>query len=530
MVLRKWRTNSSKLKQKIPSNLLELDDTPVSLRPPNQAPKALGVHWDVVSDTFHVSISVAIPCSKAVTKRSIASGTAGVFDILGLFCPAVNPARIIFQETWKRSLSWDKPVPDDIRVRWETWIDDLPSINNHAVPRRISPSSGTPPTSRSLHGFCDAFAVAYGAAIYLRTEHADGRVFTALVIAKARVLPVKPTTIPRVELTGAHLLAKLLSHTRTLLNIPTEQVHAWTDSQIVLHWLPKTPPQMDRFVANRVYSIQQLLPNVIWRHVSSSDNPADLASRGVRAPDLATSALWWSGLPWLLLPSHNWPSHKMSKPAVPLFCVTIKPCLQTPDEQAGFLRDLWTRFSSFFKFIRVIVWIYRFTRNCNRDKSKHRSGLLVYEEIISAKHLLYTLSTRVLSRRLPRHPEVYQLPQRPHPLQIFAQAIWARTHPSLQQSSRSGRPNVASPTHTAQPQISSHQTPGQNAPPHLLPCWSHSHDVHLGQLVPHSKPPQPVEVREQDMRSLPACLCQIPEGSLESSVGNYPHKYYLTYC
>ena len=423
MVLRKWRTNSSKLKQKIPSNLLELDDTPVSLRPPNQAPKALGVHWDVVSDTFHVSISVAIPCSKAVTKRSIASGTAGVFDILGLFCPAVNPARIIFQETWKRSLSWDKPVPDDIRVRWETWIDDLPSINNHAVPRRISPSSGTPPTSRSLHGFCDAFAVAYGAAIYLRTEHADGRVFTALVIAKARVLPVKPTTIPRVELTGAHLLAKLLSHTRTLLNIPTEQVHAWTDSQIVLHWLPKTPPQMDRFVANRVYSIQQLLPNVIWRHVSSSDNPADLASRGVRAPDLATSALWWSGLPWLLLPSHNWPSHKMSKPAVPLFCVTIKPCLQTPDEQAGFLRDLWTRFSSFFKFIRVIVWIYRFTRNCNRDKSKHRSGLLVYEEIISAKHLLYTLSTRVLSRRLPRHPEVYQLPQRPHPLQIFAQAI-----------------------------------------------------------------------------------------------------------
>ena len=69
---------------------------------------------------------------------------------------------------------------------------------------------------------------------------------------------MKPVTIPKAELLGAHLLAKLLHHIAALLSISINSCYAWTDSEIVIHWLPKSPPLLDRFVANRVHAIQQL--------------------------------------------------------------------------------------------------------------------------------------------------------------------------------------------------------------------------------------------------------------------------------
>ncbi len=118
MVLRKWRSSSMELLEKVPDQLREKETTPVDLQSSYQ--KALGVHWDTVSD----SLFIAIPCfshpTEPITKRVIAAGTAGVFDVLGLFCPAVIPARIIFQDTWRKNLSWDKPVPEDIKTHWQT--------------------------------------------------------------------------------------------------------------------------------------------------------------------------------------------------------------------------------------------------------------------------------------------------------------------------------------------------------------------------------------------------------------------------
>ncbi len=406
MTLRKWRSNSLELRQRIPDHLLEKDSTSLTFTQPNQAPKALGIHWDVEHDTLHVSIPPTIPFDTTITKRVIASGTAGVFDVLGLFAPAIIPARIIFQETWKRSLSWDKPVPDDIKDRWDTWIHDLPSVNSLAIPRRLSPSQRKT-VFQSLHGFCDASSVAYGVATYLRTVSEDGSISTTLVIAKARVLPVKPVTIPRAELLGAHLLAKMLSHTSSLLEIPPSQVFAWTDSEIVLYWLPKSPSQLVCFVANRVHAIQDLVPPSYWRHVKSSDNPADLASRGVRAPDLATSSLWWSGPPWLTLPPNKWPVHKLSKPVAEIHCLSIQPDLQPDPAQRQFLNVLWNRFSSFHTLYKVVAWMFRFASNSRpRNKVKLKSDLLTSTEVSTAKHVIFKLS------QLEIYPEVFLALQR----------------------------------------------------------------------------------------------------------------------
>ncbi len=299
----------------------ELSFLPLSLNLPlllslslsrNKSPKALGIHWDTQADTLHIAVPPQ-PNTFIVTKRSIASGTAAVFDILGLFCPTVVQARIILQETWRRDLPWDKPVPEDLQEKWKAWTSDLPTILSHPIPHRLS-DSPKKSINKALHGFCDASTLAYGVAIYLRSVHEDGSISVALVTAKARVAPVKPITIPT-ELLGAHLLAKLLHHTVSILDIPQSCTFAWTDSEIVLYWLPKQPPQLDRFVANRVHAIQSLIPPQLWRHVRSSNNPADLASRGMCAPDLTASTLWWSGPLWLSLPPTAWPAHKLSKPS-----------------------------------------------------------------------------------------------------------------------------------------------------------------------------------------------------------------------
>ncbi len=108
MLLRKWRSNSPEVRALIPDHLLETSPTLLPLTQLEQTP--LGIHWDVNSDTLHVAIPSPPDLTK-VTKRTIASSTAAVFDVLGLFSPAIIQARIILQETWKRNLPWDVPVP-----------------------------------------------------------------------------------------------------------------------------------------------------------------------------------------------------------------------------------------------------------------------------------------------------------------------------------------------------------------------------------------------------------------------------------
>ena len=69
----------------------------------------------------------------------------------------------------------------------------------------------------------------------------------------------------------------------------------WTDSEIVLGYLRNESKRFKIFVANRVQEIQGVSRSHQWRHISGSDNPADLASRGMKASALINSSLWYHG-------------------------------------------------------------------------------------------------------------------------------------------------------------------------------------------------------------------------------------------
>ncbi len=274
-------------------------------------------------------------------------------------------------------------------------------LSTPTIPRRLTLPDKGPPTFRSLHGFCDASSVAYGACIYLNTKYHDVTTHTALVLAKARVLPTKGITIPKAELTAAHLLARLLRHVSSLLGLCIDDVQAWSDSQITLHWLPKSLSDLNRFVANRVAAIQALTPPTIWRYVPSAENPADLASRGVRSADLIASSLWWSGPAWLRLLPDQWPPPFLTKPSTPIYTVSIKPPSTPSPSLLSFISRLTHACSSFFTLVHIVSYVCRFIYNCRHPLEQRKFDSLTLDEITHSKSQLYRLS------QLESIPEVF---------------------------------------------------------------------------------------------------------------------------
>ena len=113
--------------------------------------------------------------------------------------------------------------------------------------------------------------------------------------------------IPRLELCGTLILARLLYHCRRVLNLNSEQVHTWTDSTIVLNWLSRSPCKFKTYVGNRIAHIVEMLPAQHWQHVTGTGNPADCASRGLMPSQLLDNDLWWHGPDWLRRDSTTWP-------------------------------------------------------------------------------------------------------------------------------------------------------------------------------------------------------------------------------
>lgn len=125
---------------------------------------------------------------------------------------------------------WDDYVPAEIQTKWNTYKADLPSIKNIKVNRWMKT---IPNSSISLHGFCDSSELAMAALIYL-VQNSENHTSSMLVCAKTRVAPIKPVTIPRLELNGAVLLANLMKRVAANLNIPQNSVYLWTDSSVLL--------------------------------------------------------------------------------------------------------------------------------------------------------------------------------------------------------------------------------------------------------------------------------------------------------
>ena len=136
----------------------------------------------------------------------------------------------------------------------------------------------------SLHIFSDSSQLAYGAVAYIRCETSNGTK-CAFLMSKSRVAPIKEQTLPRLELLGALLGAKLSNYLcKTVLHkLQPSRTVLWSDSQIALAWISRSKPLREGFIRHRVQLVKEFTSAIhsSWKYCPSASNPADLITRGL---------------------------------------------------------------------------------------------------------------------------------------------------------------------------------------------------------------------------------------------------------
>lgn len=363
----KWTSNSNEVLEGIPTG-----DRETTFSVPSEESKrvkTLGVHWLPAVDQF--SFYYASLDNPQPTKRFILSTIARLFDPMGWIAPCISMAKMFMQQLWIKKVSWDEPIEPSILKQWAVFYEDLKSINELQFPRWVETSSNCERVE--LHGFSDASEKAYGASVYLRVEDKAGKVKMHLLIAKSKVAPVQPISLPRLELCGAVILAKLLEYVDGIFKIKGIKMFAWTDSTITLSWIRGSPNRWETFVRNRVGEIQRLTSIKIWNHIPTLHNPADLISRGVLPSVLANSDLWWNG-PNFLQGSWNFPYPDQPEA---VYVHTVRQV----ESEATPCNEIICRISDLNKLIRIIASMFRFVQNASQCSSSRKKGLISNEEL-----------------------------------------------------------------------------------------------------------------------------------------------------
>lgn len=381
MPLRKWKSNEPKLLvSKGSSSTLNLD---IGSSAHN---KLLGLYWQVDSDLLKFPIGSLKPKSNKNTKRDLLSIIAQIFDPLGLLAPFVITMKCFMQQLWLDKYSWDEPLTPEVADNFSKILESLPLLNNIQIPRRVVCDSHR---VLQLHIFTDASERAYGACAYIRSINNQGEVSVHLLIAKSRVAPIKPTTIPRLELCGALVGARLYEKIVNSFRMELKQVFCWTDSTIVLGWLQMLPSKLQPFVRNRVADILDKAGICTWRHVPTDQNPADLISRGMDISKLQNSYMWFSGPDFLKKDISLWPSKfiNYSKENLPetrhevvLSTITVKNCTDY-NEFIDFYR-----FSNYSRLVRSVAYVLRFINFCKKKQAK--TTFLIQEELENALNII----------------------------------------------------------------------------------------------------------------------------------------------
>nr|CAI5867734.1 unnamed protein product [Callosobruchus analis] len=380
--LRKWLSNSPHILENSISNencyVMSDDDTR----------KTLGLLWCCTSDTLEYRVNEKDFALPRLSKRTMLSAISKIFDPLGIISPVIITVKILIQELWQLKISWDDTVPPSVRNTWMTFTEGLTTLCEIKLPRQAILHSAA---RIELHGFCDASQRAYGACVYVRSI-TNNTWSTQLLCSKSRVAPLKTVSLPRLELCGALLLTRPMSKVLEAIKVSIDSVSYWTDSSIVLCWISAPPNTWKLFVSNHVSKIQGSTDVSQWRHVSSTDNPADLVSRGISASQLPSCKIWWHGPVWLIKPENEWPQ--------PLYQARNKIEIEHIPEKRHLQVSLVVkhdfsildRYSSLYRLQRIVAFCLRFAYNASNSFSQRKSGAITVDEMNHSVLALVKLS------------------------------------------------------------------------------------------------------------------------------------------
>ncbi|XP_047996370.1 uncharacterized protein LOC125234205 [Leguminivora glycinivorella] len=309
--MRGWTSNNPSALSLLPKeSLLEVlpraNNGDVELGRLSTPVRTLGLIWQPFNDLigFNTGVKKDTVLPEKLTKREVLVHVMKIYDPLGILAPIVVRGRIMFQDAWRKGLDWDQELSQCDSAAWKLWFQDLISTSSLRIPRRYNLSE-LKVEGCELHVFSDASESAYAAVAYWRFLYVNGDVRLSLICSKMRVSPIKPVSIPRLELQGALMAARLATTICEAHRLkPTRRVF-WCDSMTALGWLRSDARTLKPFVSHRVGEILELTNISEWRWVPSDLNVADDATR-VKRFVFSPESRWISGPTFLL--SSSWPA------------------------------------------------------------------------------------------------------------------------------------------------------------------------------------------------------------------------------
>ena len=213
--------------------------------------KLLGHKWRPSDDKLVFSVVVNLSTSKRkgqkidddltiediprlmtlkLTKRMLLGFVMSQYDPMGLISPLLIILKIRLRDLYgpEVELGWDDAIPENLQKVWCDVLTMFLQLGEIILDRTVKPEGtiGAP----ELIGFADGSLEAYACAVYVRwllkkddPQKAD-QFFVRLVCGKARVTPVKGTTVPRSELSGYLILTRLLKVVVSSMQVKPYQI------------------------------------------------------------------------------------------------------------------------------------------------------------------------------------------------------------------------------------------------------------------------------------------------------------------
>ena len=279
--------------------------------------KLLGLIWNINEDKLRANLGRE-KITK-LTKRRMLTTIAQIWDPLGLLGGIVLTGKLLFQSVVRVKAGWDDNLEDkrELMEKWKNWVDEVEKCDDVVVSRCILPDpdkfkEGS--IKGEIIGFSDGSSSAYGCVLYMRWSNSDeSNIDVKFLGAKTKVAPIGGNSVPRNELCGALILARLnyslmksLGKTEMATEyLREENTKLNVDSTTVLSWVRSPAINYKPFVKNKVIEIQNLSSSYSWKYIPSEKNKAaDLLSKGCKREELDIII---HGPNILKVPSQDWP-------------------------------------------------------------------------------------------------------------------------------------------------------------------------------------------------------------------------------
>ena len=225
------------------------------------AQRSLGVFWDLETDAF--TLKVSLP-ERPFTRRGVVSIVNSVYDPLGFAVPVMVEGRKILQQLVlvgerrgenKTPLAWDDSLPTTMMNRSTRWRVSLVELQHLSTPCCYDPKEFSTVIRAELHAFSDGREDAIGE--YLRQFNEANEMSTSLIYGQAKIAPVNPTSVLRLELRGVVLAVQAAQSVIKEIDMKISEVIYYTDSKVVLGCIANES-RFYVYVANRVQLIRSL--------------------------------------------------------------------------------------------------------------------------------------------------------------------------------------------------------------------------------------------------------------------------------